>query len=269
MGRYLSEGASAVNASLTRSANSHGWKSFSSRQAGSRLSNGKETPSSRSSKGWAVRFALEYFGLPESRGFKVAGANGLAFFRDAWRVSGPAMYHMPEYVLRQEWFHGIQFHNRRIPQAFFDAIGDGTLLDYGCGTAEIEREQWIDKGGKTILMDIPGPNLNYTRRKYWHQNSLVLPTISALPRSYDGLICIDVLEHVEKPLELAKHLWENLRPGGFAILWFDPAFPHPGHLVESVRQIPAYDRWLNRVAKIHSRGMFDFVEKPKRWWHLC
>ena len=229
--------------------------------------NGKEAPSARSSKGWAVRFALKYFGLPESKLFQVAGANGVQFFRDAWRVSGPAMYHMPEYALRQEWLHGT-FSTRRLPSKFYSAIGDGTILDYGCGTAEIAREDWIDKGGKTILMDLPGPNYDYVLRKYIEYNTRIWRLDNPLP-IYSGLICVDVLEHVEKPLELAQRLWDGLKPGGFACFWFDPSYPHPGHLVESVRQISAYDKWLNKVAKIHSRGGFDFVEKPKRWWRLC
>jgi SAM-dependent methyltransferase len=246
-----------------------GQKSPYSSSDGSRLTTGKGRKSDRSSTGWAVRFALDYFHLPESKLWEIAGAKGREFLLEAWRVSGAAIYQMPEYALRQEWFHGYSgFVHKRIPDEFYDAVTvSETILDWGCGTAEAERQDWIDRGRKTILMDLPGPNLEYVREKY---RGYPVTTLSigqdVVPKHCRGLICIDVLEHLERPIEAVKFLWDNLKPGGFAVFWFDPSYPHPGHLRESTDQINLYDEWLSNVAIIHKRGLFDFVEKPRRWW---
>jgi SAM-dependent methyltransferase len=238
---------------------------------GSSLPIGKRSKLNRSSVGWAARFALKYFDLPEGKLRDIAGVSGREFLQEAWRLSGAAIYQMPEYALRQEWFHGFFLQaDNRIPEQFYDAVTvSETILDWGCGTAEAERQDWIDRGRKTILMDLPGPNLEYTREKY---RGYPVTTLSigqdVVPKHCRGLICIDVLEHLERPIEAVKFLWDNLKPGGYAVIWFDPSYPHPGHFKESIAQIPAYDRWLHGAAIIHKRTRFDFVEKPRRWWNV-
>ena len=248
---------------------SPGLRSSFSRSDGSRLPTGRQILSGRSSPGWAIRFALDYFGLADSAVAEIANRKGRDSLLEAWRRSGAGIYHMPEFVLRQEWFHGLFRETHRLmPEEFFDAIGHGTILDWGCGTAEAERLAWIDRGGETILADLPGPNFKYTRDKYEGFNARCFPLSFDLIDRPDGLICIDVLEHVERPLEVARALWDRLKPGGFALFLFEHAFPHPGHILASIRQIPAFERWLRKSAIIHSQEFFDFVEKPRRWWRL-
>ena len=248
---------------------SHGSRFFFSNSGGFHSLSGKRNLSDRSSPGWATRFALDYFGLDDSALSRITGYLGREFLLDAWYRLGADIYHMPEYVLRQEWFHGLwKTGHRAMPQEFFDAVGHGTILDWGCGTAEAERVPWIDQGGETVLADLPGPNLKYTQEKYEGLNVQCFPARFDLIDRPDGIICIDVLEHVEKPMEMVKALWDTLKPGGFAVFWFDDGFPHPGHLKESIDQLPVFDQWLQRSAIIHSQKFFDFVEKPRRWWRL-
>lgn len=251
--------------------NSLSRKSSSSSSDGFRLMSGRKKLSDRSSAGWAVRFGLKYFGFPDEKIWSIAGARGREFLLEAWRVSGPAIYQMPEYALRQEWFHGYSgFVHKRIPEEFYDAVGKrGDVFDWGCGTAEAERDGWIDQGRTTILMDLPGPNLEYTKAKYRGYPVTVLSVgVDSIPYRYKGLICIDVLEHIERPIETMRFLWDHLKPGGFATIWFDHSYPHPGHLKTSIAQVGAYDLWLQQNAIIHKRGIFDFVEKPRRWWQV-
>ena len=229
--------------------------------------NGNGRLSDRSSRDWAIQFALSYFGLDEAALDKIAGKKGQEFFKRLWREHKEDFYHFPEIVLRQEWFHAVRL-NRGCSD-FYEQLEDNLLLDFGCGTAETERSLWIDKGQKTVLMDIEGPNFEYIKAKY-SDLAVDFHTINgALPHSYDGFLCLDVLEHIPQPISCLKALWENLKPGGQALIWFDPSYPYPGHLKESVNQISLYDRWLlKNTTIIKQEDFFDWVEKPKRFWRI-
>lgn len=185
-----------------------------------------------------------------------------------WEQHGDAFYHLPDFVLRQEWFHSMSYQTRSSPSFFASLPVDGTLLDWGCGTAENSRRGWIDHGGRTILMDVPGPNFDYCKAKYAPFHVEHRPVSEPLPRGYDALVCLDVLEHVTEPIKVLESLWDGLKPGGQALLWFDDSLPAAGHLPDSIALRGDYDRWLLKHATIRWQGGFDWVEKPRRWWAL-
>jgi SAM-dependent methyltransferase len=213
---------------------------------------------------WSLAFALDYFHYPVEVVEFIAGQVGQQRLWDYWKKNGYQMYDEPLYAIRQEIYHTSLF-MRRIP-AFFDRLPEGTtVLDYGCGTAEMERLDWIDKGGKTILADCEGPNFEYVKAKYPHTPAVKIN--GTYPTGYGALICCHVFEHMENPIEALKELWDGLLPGGQALLWFDRSWPAPGHLIESIGHYPEYRAFLKKHAiSVASLRQYDWVMKPKRRW---
>ena len=225
--------------------------------------------SDRSARGWAFGFAQDYFGWDSHQASQVTGKDGWRHMLALWEQHGEAIYAMPEYVLRQEWFHGLGPTISRAYPSFFDALSPSArLLDFGCGTAEVTRRPWTDAGREAILMDVESPNLAYVRAKYPQQNVTVRTVREGLPARYDALVCLDVLEHIPSPMAVLREVWERLRPGGYALLWFDGSFPAGGHLQASIDELPAYDAWLTTETHILHQGWVDWVQKPRRWWQV-
>ena len=226
--------------------------------------------SDRSARGWALGFAQDYFGWDSVAASVVTGTTGWRHMLALWEREGEGMYARPDYVLRQEWFHGAcdTVVSRACP-AFFDALSpSATLVDFGCGTAESYRRHWLDRGGRAILMDVETPNLDYVRAKYPQDTVAIRPVSQGLPTKIDALLCLDVLEHLRDPMPVLRELWEHLRPGGQALLWFDGTLPAAGHYPEAIAQLPAYDWWVQQQTIPHYRGMVDWLEKPRRWWQV-
>lgn len=231
--------------------------------------------SDRSRPFWATNFALHYFGQPREHLQRVVGINGRLWMCRQYEAIGEQVYHAPEFVLRQEWIYDrlranprVMFH--KVPPVFWERCltPTGTLLDFGCGTAESARAPWIDQGRQTILMDLDGPNFRYTRTKYPGSNVECRPVGSPLPEGYEGLLLLDVLEHVHDPLALWASLWDRLTPGGVAAVWFDTSIA-PGHHEDSIAQRGAWvDRVTRQSAWVRWQNGCDMIAKPdaKKWW---
>ncbi|MCP9200939.1 class I SAM-dependent methyltransferase [Gramella sp. GC03-9] len=70
-------------------------------------------------------------------------------------------------------------------------------LDYGCGTGPVITAELSKKGYNTKLYD---PYFN--------------PSISVLKRQYDYIVCCEVMEHFQHPIEEFRQLKSLLNPGG-------------------------------------------------------
>lgn len=215
---------------------------------------------------WAVECARLYFSLSHDDVDKIAGRPGFEKLSLMWADTGDLMYHSPLYAMRQEWFHEAH-HYRRMPGFFMNIDEDATILDWGCGTGESCRKDWIEKDRRTILADIPGPNFEYTKHKFRNWRNVSFCDASRpIPYDYDAFICVDVLEHIPHPMKTLYRLWDDLRPGGQALTWFDSGFPHPGHLEKSINEVPAYARWLRDSNKFRVTGnesLLDWTIKPE------
>jgi len=209
---------------------------------------------------WALWYVRRYFGIDEDEDVS------LPRMREMWEVLGQRMYMEPLNAVRQEWFHCVTPPYRMVP-LFFESEKDLTLLDFGCGTAEFERKRWVDLGRPTTLIDLDGPNFGYLKDKFFHLTSVTYGHSLDLveDESMDRVVCVDVFEHVPDPIGMAKAVWAKLKPGGQALLWFDPSYPHPGHLKDSIAQRPRYKEWLRRNTQPMSGSfMVDWVAKKHR-----
>jgi len=227
-------------------------------------------PSDRSAPGWAVGFALDYWGVsPSELHTCIAGIAGRRWLQHAWDHSTPkAFYRHPYQMIRQEWFHSA-YPGFRDVDTFLQCVPrDATILDYGCGTAEWLRRRWLDQGRKALLVDMAGPLQPYLSAKYPTRSEAIWTVDEWQQRrpATTALVCLDVLEHVPEPLSTLTRLWDTLQPGGIAALWFDHSWPHPGHLRASIAQLPQYWDWLYTHGDVVQERPLTIVRKPRRLW---
>ena len=99
------------------------------------------------------------------------------------------------------------------------SLAVGKVLDYGCGigteglySAELGREvHFYDLG-------IIAQFMNYRLKKSGLPNVKMLFNESDFDHDYDCVICIDVLEHLDNPMEKLELFAEILKPDGLLII---------------------------------------------------
>lgn len=222
----------------------------------------------RRRKEWAIQFCMEFFGLVQKHRQEIEGDAGRRRLMRMWFEEGEKMYSSPLYALRQEWWHTYspEAESGQIP-AFWQLLPErAVILDYGCGTGEYARRNWYDRNRYGILVDIPGPLLRYTNQKYRFQKNTRVYHIYEnewrQEQAYDAIVCTDVLEHLKDPVGLTEVIWNYLKPGGMAIFGFSRAYPHPGHLRESIDDAPKWEKWINKHAAIMGETGNLWVSKP-------
>lgn len=93
----------------------------------------------------------------------------------------------------------------------------------------------------------------------------VAARLDDLPRRYDGIVCVNVLEHIENDRGTLRELYAKLKPGGVLNLYL-PAFQALyGHLDKLVRHYRRYDR-ADLAAKVTEAGFLAFwIYKVLKW----
>lgn len=101
----------------------------------------------------------------------------------------------------------------------------GRVAEYGCGAAPIltalaRRYRHLDL--QLVGADIPHLLFHYARWKFRHDRFVTMVPIDAnddapLPGLYDTIFCLEVLEHVPRPIAALEHFHRALKPGGHLI----------------------------------------------------
>lgn len=211
---------------------------------------------------WGLDACKRFFGLTDADERMITGAAGQAYLLELWEKDPAGFYDNPLQFLRQEFWHAM------VPQykhpGFWQALPiTADVLDYGCGVGAV-CQPWILSGGLTTLLEASVPCQEYLEEKYLGENVLVVDEswlVGAEPESVDALVCTDVFEHVLHPLEVQFRLWELLRPGGHALLKFETAYPHAGHLQEAIAWFPAWAQWLRSETEIIELATYAWVRK--------
>lgn len=213
---------------------------------------------------WGIDACKAFFGLTAADEQLITGADGQMFLQELWDADPEHFYDNPLTLLRQEWWHAM------IPQykhgGFWHSLPlTADVLDYGCGVGAV-CQPWILTGGMTMLLEASMLCQAYLNEKYLLENVLVIDDswlIGAEPESLDALVCTDVFEHLLNPLEVQLRLWELLKPGGMALLKFETAYPHAGHLKAAVEQFPEWARWLRSATEIIETNTYCWCRKKK------
>jgi 2-polyprenyl-3-methyl-5-hydroxy-6-metoxy-1,4-benzoquinol methylase len=101
----------------------------------------------------------------------------------------------------------------------------GRVAEYGCGAAPIltalaRRYRHLDL--QLVGADIPHLLFHYARWKFRHDRFVTMVPIDAnddapLPGLYDTIFCLEVLEHVPRPIAALEHFHRALKPGGHLV----------------------------------------------------
>jgi SAM-dependent methyltransferase len=101
----------------------------------------------------------------------------------------------------------------------------GRIAEYGCGTAPIltALTRWYRHLDLQLVgADIPHLIFHYARWRFrscpWVTMVPIAPDDDApLPGSYDTIFCLEVLEHLPRPIPVLQHLHRALLPGGHLV----------------------------------------------------
>lgn len=130
---------------------------------------------------------------------------------------------------------------------------DGELLEFGPGLGDfLER---FKKKGKLIDCVENEP-------QFFDALKPLARTVAArledLPGRYDGIVSVNVLEHIEDDRGILRELYGKLRPGGVLNLYLPAAQVLYGHLDALVHHYRRYDR-DDLVSKVKEAG-FEIEE---------
>jgi SAM-dependent methyltransferase len=122
-----------------------------------------------------------------------------------------------------------------------------SVLDFGCGDGGLIR-LLLNKGIRTLGVD-PIPSENNIR-------NYVYPTLADLPdKRFDIIVCIEVLEHLDNPLNTLSQLLELLDDNG--IIFLTTALSN-----RSLSSLRAFPHWIYLDDPTHI-GFFH--EKTFHW----
>jgi SAM-dependent methyltransferase len=101
----------------------------------------------------------------------------------------------------------------------------GRVAEYGCGTAPIltalaRHYRHLDL--ELVGADLPSLLFHHARWKFrnapWVTMVAIEPNNDApLPGSFDTIFCLEVFEHLPRPVPVLQHLHRALRPGGHLV----------------------------------------------------
>lgn len=179
---------------------------------------------------YALRDAEEYMDINTEQFYEYADGwstiekklfynSNLSNFYKSWNNKA-SYYNICCNIINQH----IEISNFQAIASYF--IKEGKYIDYGCGTGSLSMGLFLENRlrGKLILLDLPNDVNKFVKyrikknqlQKYVHfQNVLNY----FKPDNADGIICIDVLEHLEKSSEIfIKKIHPLLKVGGLIYL---------------------------------------------------
>lgn len=178
------------------------------------------------------------------------------------------------FLLRQMYYHRNECY-LTVAASMRRAGREGTFCEYGCGVAPVTaRVLRRFPGWRYTLVDVPSPPLDFARWRFRRSPNVEIlePGFGSdlpLRAMYDVITCLDVLEHVINPLEVARHLVEHLEPGGtLHVNFVDDAGGE--NLAESAAQRAAVIAYLHStldgVTPLHLTGRDEhdaqYVKRP-------
>jgi SAM-dependent methyltransferase len=132
----------------------------------------------------------------------------------------PAYYELEG---RHWWFLGRRELVVRVLEQRLPAGRAARILDFGCGTGALLAD--LDRFGSVAAVDADPSAVEFCRARGRAEVQLVVPGAS-LPfddGAFDGVLALDVVEHIDDDVATLSELRRVLRPGGLAVVAV-PAF---------------------------------------------
>jgi len=116
------------------------------------------------------------------------------------------------------------FRNSNLRKLVVRQLQGGTFLDIGCGTGHMSFMA-AKHGHEVMAIDIMPEMVEFTNRLFarneLHIETRVLDAENLLEigdRSFDNIVALDVLEHIENDLDVLRNIHALLSPQGTCIL---------------------------------------------------
>ncbi len=96
------------------------------------------------------------------------------------------------------------------------------ILDFGCGTGEQITFPLAEAGHSVLGLDVHGPSIEQAKRKYVRPNlefrQAAVEDLKAERETFDAIVCSEVIEHLQEPLDLLRSLHRLLDTDGRLIV---------------------------------------------------
>jgi 2-polyprenyl-3-methyl-5-hydroxy-6-metoxy-1,4-benzoquinol methylase len=140
-----------------------------------------------------------------------------------WERKGLPVSTLIESLQRLEANANNDFRRIALTQILLPLIPGERVLDVGCGMGFM-TEALVRSGRQVVPLDIERSLVHHTNQRinrYVPSGNGTLYAGYAVPfadQSFDTIVCLDVIEHVEDDLRLVKEFRRLLRPGGHLVL---------------------------------------------------
>lgn len=106
-----------------------------------------------------------------------------------------------------------------IIEQLVDPGPDDVILDAGCGYGRL-AERFLSRGARVVGVDISRKMISYCDRELQGDFAGAITEIENLPfydGSFDKIVCVGVLVHVESPQQVIREFARVLKPGGIFV----------------------------------------------------
>ncbi len=153
---------------------------------------------------------------------------------------------------------GPKWDEREFKRVMGPLIGREHVLDYGCGVGHYYQHLLAPAVKSYAGADVAPMALETLRRRGYEAFPIDpdKASIECPDSSFDGAVCVEVLEHLFDPLKAARELFRVLKPGGVLVATVPNFGYHPWRLMALLRaQVPSEpeDAKKNRFNGVHIR----------------
>lgn len=151
-----------------------------------------------------------------------------------------------------------EWDEKRFKKVLGPLIGRERVLDYGCGLGRVYQRRLVKSVGSYVGADVSPKALADAQAKGL-EATMIDPNDgeTKLPdNSCDGVVCVEVFEHLFDPLAAAGEIYRVLKPGGVLVATVPNFGYHPWRLLALLRaQVPSepQDPRANRYKGVHIR----------------
>lgn len=146
----------------------------------------------------------------------------------------------------------------------FEPYLKGEILEVGCGIGNFT--QTLAKYGQVTAIDINKNYLNKTKREVKDQALVGFGDIEKnhyffKKKKFDSIVCMNVLEHIEKDTQALKNLINLLKPHGYLILIVPSHQALYGSIDKAIDHFRRYEK--NKLVKLIKQANFKVVNSKK------